>query len=644
MKATSHVRRLRNLRAIRDALEARSREAAPRTVPYAIPTLWIDPAGPPGAMAVDPYDFHIGSIDAILGTSPRHFGGGIETAGGDWSRAAVVYNLLVRLTTAFDHNGDGEIDLPVNGDGWRETGTFLKTIALLPYVRFLGANTIHLLPVQEPGFDGRRGSLGSPYAVRDPRILDPMLGEPAVGLPIESQFAALIEAAHHLGLRVVLELPLRTLSKDCVWAKDNPSWFYWIRDGSAFHPPVFTADQVRAANDLIGRGISDGLPAPSEGYRSLFSGPPIPSAVTLRDGRWVGEAHGGDRLVIPGAFADWPPDDHQPVWGDVTYLKYFQDERYNYVSYNTVRMYDSTLLRGGTSTESLWNELAAVVSWYALEFGIDGLMIDMAHALPEELAFRIIRGAREVNPEFAFWAEDFSRTSEQGRIGYNAVLGGQWACQHRRRDFRDMLSWLGRTPELLPHLAAPETHNTPRAAAREGGEAYARYAWAVSCFIPGIPYIHSGFEFGERHPVNTGLGFTADELRQFPPEVLPLFSARTLRWERPGMNVSDVSGPLEVRNRHADCIVPAAASFRLVESGDERVIAFRRASPDGRRSILVAANSDPLERAEFRIADVPPGVPGGGDLLSGGKFHTAPGSVEGTLEPGQVAVFAGGGG
>ena len=231
---------IRNLRALRDALDGASRSSHPRDHRYSVPSLWIDQSGPSTAMRVDPYSFYLDAVDRILDLTPIRAAAEGDAAGGGWSRSAVAYNLLVRLTCAYDHDGDGEITPGVNRDGWRETGSFLKAIAILPYIRSLGADTIHLLPVQEIGIDGRRGSLGSPYAVRDPRSFDPMLGEPAAGLPVDVQFSAFVEAAHRMGIRIVLELPLRTVAKDCVWAKDNPDWFYWIKRGSPFHPPVFT--------------------------------------------------------------------------------------------------------------------------------------------------------------------------------------------------------------------------------------------------------------------------------------------------------------------------------------------------------------------------------------------------------------------
>ena len=80
----------------------------------------------------------------------------------------MIYNLFVRTTTAFDHNGNGTLDLPTNAEGLRETGTFLKAMAMLPYIKRLGATTVHLLPITSIGHDGNKGTLGSPYAIRNP--------------------------------------------------------------------------------------------------------------------------------------------------------------------------------------------------------------------------------------------------------------------------------------------------------------------------------------------------------------------------------------------------------------------------------------------------------------------------------------------
>ena len=39
-----------------------------------------------------------------------------------------------------------------------------------------------------------------------------------------------MEAAHRLGLRVVVEFVFRTAAKDGDWVKEHPEWMYWIKE------------------------------------------------------------------------------------------------------------------------------------------------------------------------------------------------------------------------------------------------------------------------------------------------------------------------------------------------------------------------------------------------------------------------------
>lgn len=55
--------------------------------------------------------------------------------GGEWTRYAITYNMFPRLTTAFDHDGSGKLETGPNRGGWRDTGTLLKAIAFLPFLR-----------------------------------------------------------------------------------------------------------------------------------------------------------------------------------------------------------------------------------------------------------------------------------------------------------------------------------------------------------------------------------------------------------------------------------------------------------------------------------------------------------------------------
>ena len=160
--------------------------------PYAVPGLWVDGCTT-AAVMVNPYRFYADRLRTIAQLPAQPLSA--QPANGDWSVGAIVYNLFPRVTTAFDHDGNGQLAIAPNADGWRETGTLLKCIALLPYIREMGFNTVHLLPITAIGQDGKKGNLGSPYAIRNPYRLDENLNEPALGLSAEDLFAAFVESA-----------------------------------------------------------------------------------------------------------------------------------------------------------------------------------------------------------------------------------------------------------------------------------------------------------------------------------------------------------------------------------------------------------------------------------------------------------------
>jgi hypothetical protein len=306
---------------------------------YAVPGLWSGDSGAGKMLRVEPFEYFSRLTGAILRKKPQKR---MKGRGGSWTNNAVIYNMFVRAAAAFDHNQDGLLNLPANEDGWRETGTFLKALSMIPYIASLGANTIHLLPITSIGSDGNKGTLGSPYAIRNPYELDENLCEPNLGLGVENEFKAFVEGAHRYGIRVVAEFVFRTSAKDGDWIKEHPEWFYWIRDEvhdrapgehdeTKYGNPAFTHDEMHTIRTMVDHRNFAGLPPPHESYRSMFTEPPKELIIKER-GKWIGVLLDGTRVRIPGAFADWPPDDEQPPWGDVTYLRMYTHPEFNYIA------------------------------------------------------------------------------------------------------------------------------------------------------------------------------------------------------------------------------------------------------------------------------------------------------------------------
>lgn len=563
--------------------------------------------------------------------------------GGSWIAGEKIYNLMVRLATAFDHDGDGVLggndsDPTLNSNGVREAGTFLKSIALLGHIRRLGCTTIHLLPITSIGHDGNKGLLGSPYAIRNAYRLEQRQADPIVSLSVEDQCRAFIEACHMLGMRVIFEFVFRTASKDADWVAEHPDWFYWIdatvrdrtpgendleRAKASYGNPIFSKDELDAIKAKVDRNDFHDLPAPPSSYRAFFKLPPEPGTVHLNEhGQF--RAPGLDPMTgqtvevrIPGAFADWPPDDNQPPWGDVTYLKLYRDEdprhpRFNYIAYNTIRMYDTALARDEMANRPLWDKIRDLIPHYQKEFGIDGVMVDMGHAVPVNLMREIVDTARGIDPNFAFLSENFSIEESSVKAGYNAVVGYAWWVEYKRDGMYGLLDHIGKRGVPLSWFAAVENHNTPRAAARPGGERYARYAFLVNVLLPSsIPFVHAGFELGETWPVNTGLDFTDKDLAFFRGKPLPLFDMAALDWNRTSGMFEFTRKVLEIREKWAEAIAPKTPdSFVQLDTGHEDVVAFLRRG--GNQHVLVVLNRD-LEAAhqtridlrEFLPVDLP---------------------------------------
>jgi glycosidase len=636
------------------ALKRVKREYTGRTFPYAVPGLWGSSGGGGKAVNVDPFDYYIGAVrnamEAVpslgrLGAPAPH-----AASAGEWTKDAVIYNMFVRTTSAFDHDGNGRLDFPVNGDGFRETGTFLKAIAMLPYIKRLGADTVHLLPITSIGHDGNKGTLGSPYAIRNPYEIDENLSEPLLGLDAKTEFRAFVEAAHRMGIRVVVEFVFRTAAKDADWVKEHPEWMYWIRESvalrdprhqeeSRYGSPIFTPAELEQIHRDVKAGNLGNLLPPHKVYRAFFTPAPDPGSVKKEGGRYIGRLADGTRAKIPGAFADWPPDDNQPPWGDVTYLRMYTHPDFNYIGYNTIRMYDTRLTRVEYVNRPLWDKIVGIIPYYQGEFRIDGVMIDMGHALPAELKAEMVAAARKKDPDFAFWDENFSITPKSREEGYNAVFGYLWVDEHHPMKMSEFFSRLASEASPIPFFGTPENHNTPRAASRPGGTAYARWALVINSFIPAVPFIHSGYELAERYPINTGLDFTLEQIRQFPSERLPLFSEYGYNWLSKEEFTPFISEVLSLRARYHSLIVdPSPATFRILPADNPAVLAFERVSPGDGMRIAVAGNTDFHAGVSFRIhlKTVKSSVK---DQLHGRHLNVRDGALEATLGPGECLVI-----
>ena len=104
-------------------------------------------------------------------------------------------------------------------------GTFQALRRDLKRIRDLGVDIIWLMPIHPIGEKARKGTLGSPYAIRDYRAVNPEYGT-------FQDLEALVADIHDLGMKCIIDVVYNHTSPDSVLAGDHPEWFYRKSDGS----------------------------------------------------------------------------------------------------------------------------------------------------------------------------------------------------------------------------------------------------------------------------------------------------------------------------------------------------------------------------------------------------------------------------
>ena len=120
-------------------------------------------------------------------------------------RNLVMYSIWVR-----NHSDEG------NFDGVKKD---------LDRIKGLGVDIIWFLPVHPIGDVARKGLLGSPYAIRDYRAINPEFGT-------LEEFKTLVDEMHRRDMKCMMDVVFNHTSPDSWLVKNQPDWFYRNGQGS----------------------------------------------------------------------------------------------------------------------------------------------------------------------------------------------------------------------------------------------------------------------------------------------------------------------------------------------------------------------------------------------------------------------------
>jgi glycosidase len=169
----------------------------------------------------------------------------------DWSKNANIYEVNLRQFT--------------------EEGTIKAFEKHLPRLKKMGVDILWIMPVFPVGELNRKGSLGSYYAVKDYKDINPEFGN-------IKDFKRLVKKAHKLGMYVILDWVANHSAWDNRWATEHPEWYQHAENGD-FKSPFDWTDVIAFdyTNQMMRDSMVDALKfwiteADIDGYRCDVAG------------------------------------------------------------------------------------------------------------------------------------------------------------------------------------------------------------------------------------------------------------------------------------------------------------------------------------------------------------------------------------
>lgn len=141
----------------------------------------------------------------------------------------------------------------------------------LPRLRELGVDILWLMPIHPISEKNRKGELGSYYAVKDYKAVNPEFGTMA-------DLKQLVEDAHNLGIKVILDEVCNHTGCDNVWVSEHPE-YYDRNEKGEFYGPFDWTDTYKLdySNHATHEAMADVLKfwikeADIDGYRCDVAG------------------------------------------------------------------------------------------------------------------------------------------------------------------------------------------------------------------------------------------------------------------------------------------------------------------------------------------------------------------------------------
>lgn len=108
---------------------------------------------------------------------------------------------------------------------YSEAGTFKAVEQDLDRIQKLGVDIIWFMPIHPVGEKAKKGQLGSPYAIKNYREINPEFGN-------MEDFKSVVNAIHEKGMKCIIDVVYNHTSPDSWLVENHPEFFYKKPDGT----------------------------------------------------------------------------------------------------------------------------------------------------------------------------------------------------------------------------------------------------------------------------------------------------------------------------------------------------------------------------------------------------------------------------
>lgn len=455
-----------------------------------------------GEMIVNPYAYSCFGLEKIMEEIKQNPSEATPLRkDGSWLKKQVLYFGDICTMGSWDHDRDDTIDKE-NLYNLNDQGTFLKAILLLPLLKRAGITSIVMPNIIATQTTKEAHDYADFHAVYDTSKLDQHYFDPLVSdCTLEEQFQAFIDAAHGLGISILLGIAPALMARDNAFVAQHPEWFYWIQKKNL---ATYATPYVEGLpkNCEASEKVCQILYASESGKAHINAFVPTPKITKEKDLKTI-----ETQLEITTA----PMISDQinaslPSQRDLTMVRFYEDGTIFSETDIPCLLQDQVrmdMYPGNTIMESLWTHLISAYQAWMDTYAIDGFYLMSPYMLPNDFIKKLVTTLRKQKSDVAFLVEHTNMYDTQNleTLGIDAITGSSAytihdVMAHQYHNFTYSLRQF-----TLPLCGASEFLDTPRIVQYEGGEALAKVISIMNLFLPNVIPTYMGGQLAfEKQP------------------------------------------------------------------------------------------------------------------------------------------------